>query len=136
MSHKILKKIDKLLLNLELLESYKENCEDRFLKDSMFEGALLHYLYVLSDGCISLAEMVIKKKGLMRPDSYYESITILGQYKIIPRDFAYSFAGIASFRNFLAHDYDNVDSLIVCKTIIEKLDEVREYLDYIKEAVN
>ena len=31
---------------------------------------------------------------------------IAGTGVLIPPDFAYSFAGIASFRNFLAHDYD------------------------------
>ena len=135
MPHKIRKKIEKVRLTLDLLDEYKDNCEERFLNDSMFEGALLHYLYLVSDSSITLAEMLIKKRGLMRPDSYYESISILGQYKIIPRNFAYEFANIASFRNFLAHDYDNVESVIVCKTIVTKLDDVRTYLDYIEKAL-
>jgi len=38
-------------------ESYKTDCKDKFLKDKMFEGALLHYLYLVSDSSISVAEM-------------------------------------------------------------------------------
>ena len=132
MQHKIEAKITKLRYYLKLLHEYKADCKERFLKDPMYEGALLHYLYLLSDGCISLAEMVIKEKSLPNPQSYYEAIDILGENNIIPREFAYNFARIASFRNFLAHDYEKIDYLQICDSILKKLDEVEQYLKYIE----
>ncbi|MEN4054143.1 MULTISPECIES: DUF86 domain-containing protein [Sulfurimonas] len=131
---KIEAKINKLEYYLSLLDSYKEDCKERFVKDPMYEGALLHYLYLVSDGCIALAEMLIKYKSLATPQSYYEAIDILGMNGIIPKEFAYSFAKIASFRNFLAHDYEKIDYLLICEDSLKKLDEVREYLEYIKNA--
>ncbi|MCH9741433.1 MAG: DUF86 domain-containing protein [Epsilonproteobacteria bacterium] len=133
MSPKVEAKISKLHYYLKLLKEYKPECKDRFLTDPMYEGALLHYLYLVSDGCITLAEMVIKLKAFNSPQSYYEAIDILGENGILPRDFAYRFAKIASFRNFLAHDYEKVDYLVICDEVLNKLDEIEEYLAYIKK---
>ena len=132
MQHKIEAKISKLYYYLKLLYEYKTDCKERILKDPMYEGALLHYLYLLSDGCISLAEMIIKYKSLTKPQSYYEAIDILGENDIIPREFAYDFAKIASFRNFLVHDYEKIDYLQICDEVLNKLDDVKQYLHYIK----
>jgi len=63
----------------------------------------LHYLYLLADSSITLAELVIKHKKLRLPQTYHEAIDILGEKGIIEPEFAFSFARIAGFRNFLAH---------------------------------
>jgi len=130
------KKIQKIEYYLSLLESYKDDCKERFLKDAMYEGALLHYLYKTADSCISLAEMVLKYKGKNIAQSYYEAIDTLGETGVLPREFAYKFAKIASFRNFLAHDYEKVDYLVICEDILQKLDDIYKYLAYIKRSLN
>ena len=136
MQHKINKKIQRINYYLTLLETYKTDCEERFIKDPMFEGALLHYLYLVSDGCISLAEMVLKSKNIGKSQSYYEAIDMLGEYNIIPRDFAYDFAKIASFRNFLAHDYEKIDHLVICKEALNKLNDIKTYLSFIEKTIS
>ena len=135
MQHKINKKIAKLNYYLKLLDEYKVDCKKRFLSDPMYEGALLHYLYLVSDGSISLAEMMIKFKSLNSPQSYYEAIDILGENNILPKEFAYNFAKIASFRNFLAHDYEKIDYLIICEEALSKLDDIREFIKHIENAI-
>jgi len=135
MQHKIAQKIKRIRYYLHLLESYKEECTKRFIEDPMFEGALLHYLYLASDGSIALAEMMLKFKGYGSSGSYYEAIDMLGEYDIIPRSFAYDFAKIASFRNFLAHDYEKVDAVIICEEALAKLDDIERYLKYIEAHI-
>ena len=125
-------KIQKIEKYIRILEEYKENCRERFLKDEMFEGALLHYLYLVSDSCISLAEMMIKYKSFGLTQSYFDSIAMLGDKKVLPREFAYEFAQIASFRNFLAHDYEKIDYIIICEEALEKLEDIQTYLKYIQ----
>ncbi|ADV46524.1 type VII toxin-antitoxin system HepT family RNase toxin [Nitratifractor salsuginis] len=109
MRHRIEAKIKRIEYYLELLESYRDDCKERFRSDPMFEGALLHYLYLVSDGAVSLVEMLLKKLKIGRAQSYYEAIDTLGERGIIPREFAYDFAKISSFRNFLAHDYEKIE---------------------------
>jgi len=136
MQHKIDKKIAKLNYYLQLLYEYKPDCKKKFLSDPMYEGALLHYLYLVSDGCITLAEMIIKYKSLSLPQSYYEAIDTLGENGIIPKEFAYNFAKIASFRNFLAHDYEKIDYLVICEETLNKLNDIEEYLKYIEKYLH
>ncbi|WP_366938096.1 HepT-like ribonuclease domain-containing protein [Sulfurovum sp.] len=35
---------------------------------------------------------------------------------------------MASFRNFLAHDDEKIDSLIICEEALNRLEEIEEYL--------
>ncbi|MDD5371996.1 MAG: DUF86 domain-containing protein [Sulfurimonas sp.] len=135
MQRRILKKIEKINYYLNLLDDYKGDCKNRFLSDPMYEGALLHYLYLVSDGSISLAEMVIKYKNFESAQSYYEAIDILGENGVLPREFAYDFAKIASFRNFLAHDYEKIDYLVICEDVLAKLGDIRKYLSYIQKVI-
>jgi uncharacterized protein YutE (UPF0331/DUF86 family) len=82
-----------------------------------------------------LAELVIKRKGLRIPQSYAESFDILGDSHILDAEFAYRFARIASFRNFLAHDYDRIDPEVICGQILNSLEDVDLYLIQICEAL-
>jgi uncharacterized protein YutE (UPF0331/DUF86 family) len=135
MQHKIEAKIKRIRYYVHLLKTYKDECGSRFDKDPMFEGALLHYLYLASDGCITLAEMILKYRNIDSAQSYYEAIDTLGEYGIIPREFAYNFARIASFRNFLAHDYERIDTHIICEEALKKIEDIEEYLKMIEKSI-
>jgi uncharacterized protein YutE (UPF0331/DUF86 family) len=89
----------------------------------------------LSDGCIVLAELVIKHKGLRIPQSYAESFDILGDSHILDAEFAYNFASIAGFRNFLAHDYEKIDQDVICGQILTGLDDVDQYIRQVVTAL-
>lgn len=135
MQHKIEAKMKRVRYYLSLLDTYKQDCKERFTSDPMYEGALLHYLYLASDGCIAIAEMMLKHKNIGASQSYYEAIDTLGEYNILPKEFAYDFAKIASFRNFLAHDYEKIDSVIICEEALNKLGDIEKYLNYIQTDI-
>lgn len=128
-------KIERIEGYLQIINSMKEDCLKKFLKDPIYRGALLHYLYLITDSCISLAEMIIRHKELRTPQSYTEAIDILGGNNVIPPEFAYEFAKIAAFRNFLAHDYDRVDYLAICNEILSRMSEIAEYLSHIRKSL-
>ena len=134
MTETILIKIERIEVYSELIDSMKEDCLKKFLIDPIYRGALLHYLYLCIDSSISLAEMIIKFKGLRTPQSYSETIDILGEANIIPADFAYEFTKIASFRNFLAHDYEKIDYLSLCNDILNRMSDIKKFLDCIKRV--
>ncbi len=89
---RIYQKIGRIREYLSLIESIKDECLTRFTTDPVYRGALLYYLYLLADSCISLAELVIRHKNLRIPQSYHETIDILGENKILEPGFAYRFA--------------------------------------------
>ncbi len=132
MQRKIANKITKIKSYPLIIDEMKSECENKFLKDPIYQGALLHYLYLVSDGCVVLAKMILKNSGIDYAQSYYEAIDLLGEKNIIPKEFAYNFAKIASFRNFLAHDYEQIDYKMICKDILNKMNDVKQYISYIK----
>jgi len=132
----IRQKIARIKEYLRIINSIKDECMERFNEDPIYRGALLHYLYLLTDTCISLAERIIKVKKLRPPQSYHEAIDILGENGILRSDFAYRFAKIAGFRNFLAHDYEKIDTSTICNDILERLPEIEEYLNQVREALD
>jgi uncharacterized protein YutE (UPF0331/DUF86 family) len=110
-------------------------CLAKFTSDPIYRGALLHYLYLLTDSCIALAELVIKYRKLRLPQSYYEAFDILGENKILDPSFAFSFAKVAGFRNFLAHDYEKIDPRFICDQIIPDLADVETFIEQIENSV-
>ena len=62
-------------------------------------------VFLCAEICLDIADLVIIEKGYSKPSTYSDSIYKLGDYKVIPREFAYKFVYIAGLRNFLAHDY-------------------------------
>jgi len=132
---RIRQKIGRINEHLTMIRSIKDDCRARFATDPVYRGALLHYLYLLSDSCIVLAELVIKHRGLRIPQSYAESFDILGDCHILDADFAYRFASIAGFRNFLAHDYEKIDQEVICGQVMNNLDDVDQYLLQIRSTL-
>jgi uncharacterized protein YutE (UPF0331/DUF86 family) len=132
---RILQKIGRIREYLSLVRSIRDDCLTRFATDPVYRGALIHYLYLVADSCIALAELVIKYKGLRFPQSYAEGFDILGESRILDPSFAYSFARISGFRNFLAHDYEKVSAKFICEEIISKLDDVDTFLKQIEKSV-
>lgn len=132
---RIRQKIGRIREHLTLIRSIQGDCASRFRSDPLYRGALLHYLYLLADSCIVLAELVIKEKGLRLPQSYAEAFEILGDSGVLDGRFANDFARIAGFRNFLAHDYENLDAEMICEQILLKLGDVDEYLRQIETAL-
>ena len=48
MLHKIEQKIASIEELLDILEDLKAECKERFLADKIYQGALLHYLYLVT----------------------------------------------------------------------------------------
>ncbi|MCF6149102.1 MAG: DUF86 domain-containing protein [Candidatus Kuenenia sp.] len=132
---RIRQKIGRIKEYLSLIRSIKDDCLLRFTTDPLYRGAILHYLYLLADSCIMLAELVIKYKNLRTPQSYSEAFDILGENKILEPSFAYKFARIAGFRNFLAHDYERIVAEIICKEATSKLEDVDSFIEQIENAL-
>lgn len=132
---RIYQKTGRIREYLKLIRSIKDDCMERFSSDFLYRGALLHYLYLLTDSCISLGEMAIRQKKLRIPQSYHEVFDILGESGILQPAFAFEFAKIAGFRNFLSHDYEKVESQAVCEQVLSRIDDVDVFLAHIERAV-
>lgn len=132
---RILQKIGRIDEYVRIIGTIKHECHERFAADPIYRGAMLHYLYLMADTCIVLAEMVIKKKGLRPPQFYSDAFDILGDSGILEPEFAFSFAKIAGFRNFLAHDYDHIEASVICGNVLDSLSDVKVYIRQISASM-
>ncbi len=135
MMERILQKIGRIREHLNLLNTLRPDCRQRFATDPVYRGAVLHYLYLLADSCILVAEQLIKLRKLRLPQSYAESFDILGEHGILPPDFAYNFAAVAGFRNFLAHDYEKIDAMLICTEVLARLEDVEIFLQHVENEL-
>ncbi len=134
-TEKLHQKIGNIREYLRIIAELQDDCEQRFRADHIYRGALLHYLYLMADTCIALAEALIKIKSLRSPQSYHEAFDILGKAGVLDPEFAFSFGKIAGFRNFLAHDYEEVEAQVICRDILGSLDDVLEFLRQAEQAL-
>lgn len=132
---RIEQKRGRILEYVSLLRTLQNDCLERFDTDPIYRGALLHYLYLMADSCIALAELIIKYKGLRPPQTYAEAFDILGANGILDPEFAFSFARIAGFRNLLAHDYETINGEQICRSLLAGLDEVERYVMEIQKKI-
>ena len=133
---RILQKIGRINECVTIINSIKDECEERFETDPIYRGALLHYLYLMADTSIVLAELIIKKLNLRTPQTYAEAFDILGDSGVLKPEFAYSFAKIAGFRNFLAHDYEKIDATVICGRVIDSIPDINEYISQIETKLH
>ena len=87
---RIRQKIGNIKLYLSYIEHLNKDCDKKINHDVVYRGALLYYLYLMADTCISLAEMVIKYRDLRPPQSYSDAFDVLGEHEILEKEFAYS----------------------------------------------
>ncbi len=111
------------------LQRLKE--EFKYLADhrSQFAGALRSSIdtrkvversvYLCAEIVLDIADLLLIKNGYPKPSSYSDSIYKLGDYGLIPQEFASRFVYIAGIRNFLAHDYQK-----------ETVPELEKFLGY------
>ena len=128
----ITERIFKIEETLGFLKEYLKNCH-KVIQDKIIGDAILYNLYILSDRVLRLAEVICKYKNAGYPDSYSGFIYRLGDIGVLDKKFAYKFAIIAKFRNFLAHQYDEIDKNRVCNEMEENLELVEKFLEQIKK---
>lgn len=130
----IKERIFKIEQDLAFLRQYITNCNE-VIEDKITGDAILYNLYTLSDRVLRLAEVICKYKDAGYPDSYRGFIYRLGDIGILNKEFAYNFAGIAKFRNFLAHQYDEIDKKKVCAEMGENLESVENFLNQVRKKL-
>lgn len=92
-------------------------------------------VYLCAEIVLDIADLLLIKKGYPKASSYSDSIYKLGDYHIIPEDFANRFVYIAGLRNFLAHDYQKDTIPELEKFFMHGIKDVESFIEAIKNQV-
>ena len=85
-------------------------------------------VYLCAEIVLDIADLIIIKKKYPKPSTYSDSIYKLGEYGLIPKEFAQKFVYIAGIRNFLAHDYQKDTTPELKKFLKYGLNDLRKFM--------
>lgn len=89
-------------------------------------------VYLCAEIILDIADLIISDKQYPKPDTYSDLIYKLGEYNIIPKEFAYKFVYIAGLRNFLAHDYQKNTAPRLEEFLNSGLEDIETFIKHIE----
>ncbi len=120
----------------ELLEIVPESLEE-YLKDKKSKAACERYAEKIIEAVIDLAFIYIKDNKLKIPEDEEGTFNILQKEEIISEHLAKKLKEAKGMRNFLAHQYGEVNDNIVYEAIKnELLTDIAEFIKLIREPLN
>lgn len=121
-------KISSIQKYLKILAEYKKYSQKEIETDLNLKGAVERYLYLLTQAAIDLAEAIIALKDFRRPTTYSEAFHILHEEDFLTADLTERLVRMAGFRNIIAHDYEDVDFVILYDVLQHRLGDVEQFL--------
>jgi len=70
-----------------------------------------------------------------RKKDYTQVILSLGDYDVLPKDFAQKIKGLASYRNRLVHLYWKIGEEELLSVIKERFEDIEKFIDYIEKFI-
>lgn len=133
MNEILLQKLERLKEELLYLKDNKQNLLKKLDISIDAKKITERSVYLCAEITLDIADLVIVQKGFPKPSTYSDSIYKLGDYKIIPKEFARKFIYIAGLRNFLAHDYQ-IDTLPELKRFLKiGLRDIERFIGFIEK---
>ncbi|MFO7929317.1 MAG: DUF86 domain-containing protein [Candidatus Humimicrobiaceae bacterium] len=125
--------ISKVRKYLSILESYRDKTTKDLASDITLKGTVERYLYLAVQATIDLGEAIISYKGFRKPSTFAESFKILQENKLISKTLEEKMARMTGFRNWIAHDYGDIDHNILHDILLNRLKDIEDFLDDAKK---
>ena len=129
----LFQKVQRLLEETKYLEDNKERFLGQMQNSLDVKKIVERSVFLCAEMALDISDLLIVEKGFPKPATYRDAIYKLGEFNMIPKDFAYNFVYIAGLRNFLAHDYMK-DTTSTLKEFLEKgLADIKEFINYVRK---
>lgn len=125
-------KISSIKKYLKILERYQSHSRNEIENNVDTRGMIERYLYLAAQSAIDLAEATISFKKLRKPTTMSDAFYILQEEGIISLALAKKMAGMAGFRNVIAHDYEKINYDIVYNVLHKGLKDIEEFVESVE----
>jgi len=129
---RINEKISFVLSNLENLKILRNIPGDEFYSDFRNIESAKHLLQVSIEAMIDIANHIIARKKLDRPESYGHSFIILNERGIITDEKLENLMVMVKFRNRVVHIYNDLDPKEIYRILNQNLADFAFYLEEIR----
>ena len=123
-------RLAKLSQIIKLLEQYRAESEKDFLTDFTVNSATQFNLIIGLEVIVDIGSHILNELYQVRPKEYSEVIATLGGYDVIPIEFAAEQSGMAGFRNFIIHQYEDVDMKKIYQYLQNAPSIFRKFAEY------
>jgi len=125
-----------ILENLEKLKYLKSIAEEEFFSDFRNIESTKHLLQVTIEAMHDIANHIVSRGRLGKPESYSDTFRILGEKNIIPEKSSEIYATMVKFRNRVVHLYHKVDKKEIYDILQNNLKDYAMFLEEIRRIIN
>jgi len=128
----IIRKMNLIAPDLEKIIALATGDVSKYLEDPISEDLAERYLERAIGRMIDINFHLITESGQPPPRDYYDSFLKLGEMGILPRDLAQKVAACAGLRNRIAHEYDDIDPVLIHAGLVAAAKDIPHYLRHIE----
>lgn len=126
-------KLAKLDEVINLLKEYRKSSYEKFVSDQTIQGATMFNMIIGVEVIIDIGMHILSAIYHTTAREYKEVIEKLGEYEIVPEEFAKENANMAKFRNLVVHEYGAVKLDQVYENLQKAPDIFRQFAKYYVE---
>lgn len=135
MNDRIQDKLAQIEQFLEELYQLIPETFDQYCNDFKSKAACERYVEKIIEAVVDTAHLVIREKKLRIPEDDQSAFLILQEAGIIPPESSIELQKAKGMRNFLAHEYGEVDDTVVYHALREQLEnDVRLFITLIRQT--
>jgi uncharacterized protein YutE (UPF0331/DUF86 family) len=129
----IAQKLSRMVNRIDRLKRFERLTLEDYLQDDLKQAAIERLLETIIDSALTINKTLLKRGAGLRPidaESFknFESFILIGENGFIPTDLANQLAPSGSFRNVLAHEYDEINPVQVYNALQKALSQYPQYV--------
>ncbi|MGA7937393.1 MAG: DUF86 domain-containing protein [Kovacikia sp.] len=137
----IAQRLSRMVDRIDHLKQFEALTLEDYLQDEMKQAAIERLLETIIDAALSINKTLLKRgAGLIPTDSKsfknFESFILMGENRFIPAELATQLAPSGSFRNVLAHEYDDIEPEQVYNAVQKALSQYPQYVKAIQNYLD
>jgi uncharacterized protein YutE (UPF0331/DUF86 family) len=133
----IQRKIRELEGNLLYLKQISLNMnKDNIKNDIIVYWGIERGIQICIESVIDIANIVISVNDVKKPNTYRETVELIGTLGIIPKTFAKELSNMVGFRNILVHDYIKINEDVILEILSNNLDDFIKFSNYIRKYLD
>lgn len=129
-------KVDRMTERLERLTRYRQYALEEYLADEDAQIIVERLLELVIQSALDINRTLLKRVAGKSVESNYDSFIEMGNSSFIPMDLARELAPSGSFRNILAHEYDEIIPEEVYRALSKVFEQYLLYLESIQNYLD
>ncbi len=137
----IAQKLSRMVDRIDRLKQFEGLTLEEYLQDDLKQAAIERLLETIIDAALSINKTLLKRSAGLIPSNTqsfqnFESFILMGENNFIPTELANQLAPSGSFRNVLAHEYDDIDPTQVFNAFQKALSQYPQYVRAIQNYLD